>query len=178
MAKKSDNLKLKRRESAEYIIKLVCIQIVIILCLVVAFASKFNLENATRTTDSVLVENTECRNILFGDYTFIVCSEDKEYRFPNDGNNRYLMKSIATGSIIQITYIDEFSIWGNFNKVIDARTETEVYLACEDYIERQEKSLVAVMVILALLEIIFLSALILYLISVTNNLKALRKHKK
>ena len=164
VAKKSDKLKAKRQVFAKSIIKFVCVQIVIVLLFFEAFFSNFDIENAEKITESVFVENTEGRHDLFGDYTFIVYSEDKEYRFPNLGNNRYFMESVATDSIIQITYIEKFNIWGKNNYVIDARSETEVYLAYEDYIEQKEKSFVAFVVIFAVLEFIFLVVFILYLI--------------
>lgn len=89
-------------------------------------------------------------------------SNSQQYFFgsPHTSNEyaaHEIFESLSEGDEITIFFYEENSISGPRNRIIDARTDTEVFRTYEDYLKSKTNVIPVVCVLCAFIELLFLS---------------------
>lgn len=115
--------------------------IVIIICIVASFPENLNkAEEVDIIVDQVdyVYERKEYRLSIYSDSIEYKFSEyDCEYTI------KELSKLIKKGDLLSIKYIENYNVlYGDYYEIVDARSQSNVYLSIDSYSDQQNTSLV------------------------------------
>ena len=82
------------------------------------------------------------------------------------------------GESLDISYITRYGFSGKYNLIVNAESETNVYLDYDAYTARNENAFVGVIIICSIFETVFLSFFVLCIIFNLKDLKSFFKNKK
>lgn len=145
----------------KYIVKFFAIVLGIQMLLAFAFIVMLNQSKPIKEDETktivVKVEETKYERRLVSEYKFAIIADSYEYQFDQRGafsecSNRELNESIKINDVLTIKYYE--NIWGE-KKVVDARTENNVYRSFEHY--NSQRAFVFVIVFFVVLEIVFIA---------------------
>ena len=127
-------------------------------------------------TEIIIVENTQY--VYSGGYTqsFRIISNGIIYRFPNMGvshdySSRELYEIIKPGTNLKITYIEEYSLFGKYKRVSDARTDDAVFLDFAQSLADENVAFTLTVIFLLVIEFIILSIFVICLLFNAKDLK-------
>ena len=179
------NHNLKQTEfGKKSIISFSIVQIVILIFFLwgIYEAKPINISDCTQ--DLIYVEDTEY-SPAYGEYKFYIYSNETQYEFANlgvsgDYTGKELYDEIQPGEILNIIHVKGYGIFGNYNLIVDARNDDTVYLDVEMYNFQKEKAFISIFVIFAIIEILYLSILILSIVLNYKGIKVVlrKKHLK
>ncbi len=169
------NLSPKQKQTLCSLIIFALMQILIILVFSwLLYKSKpVDLENTKQIT--ITVDNVRYQRGPT-EYYFIIYSDSEKYLFSNYGrfgeySNRELYESISIGDRLTLTYYNSSSLLhGNFNSVIEAQSNTEIYRSVEEYTKLTAGISTAVTIPFLIIELVFVGVLILYVLNSKNTL--------
>ena len=165
------------------IIWIVIIQILILTCFIVILGMSQPVDITTATQCNIVVENIDYGR-RYTESSLYVYDDSTGYRFSKGALTAEhpsvldISKSIKKGDILTITYIEEKSIFGKTNLVIDAFSEDEVYLSYHQYNSEKQLVRIIVSVCVAVLELIFIAISVFAVIISTSNKHHNKKRKR
>lgn len=161
------------------IIWLVIIQFLIILSFLVLFNMSRPVNMTVSTQCNIVVEKIDYgRGFL--ESRLYVYDHSTGYMFSkgaviSEYSGVYeISKQINEGDILTITYIENSTIFGKRNLVVDAFSQEDVYLSYHQYNADKQLVRIALYVIFAILELIFIAISVFILILHSPN----KRHKK
>ncbi len=155
----------------------VLLEIIIILLLLDALNGLYPLKIHDTERVDIIVED------LYYDYgrtsnRLVVSCGSEEYVFHNRSSEdeysvRQLKEMIAVGDHLSLNYCEERNIWGKYNSIVNAQTESEVYRSIDHFNENQKNGSTIFIIVLVFIELIFCLNVILYIFFNKNTIKSL-----
>jgi hypothetical protein len=139
-------------------IALALIQVVIVLFFADILIRQID-ENEIKHSDIVVDDVYKYRS--FRTETLMVVADSKHYLFSSrptlkEASVNDIYESISIGDQLSLTYYEaQNMVFGKFNVVVDARSETEIYRTLEEYNRSIEGALVGVVILCLIIEMIF-----------------------
>ena len=113
----------------------------------------------------IVVDDTQYTRVV-REYRFSVFSDGVQYIFHNSRSsglsNTELFNTVQVGDVISIQYIEEWSLFGKRNNVVDAQTDVEKLRSIEKYNEDKKTTSVVVIVFFVFFELLFLASIFIY----------------
>jgi hypothetical protein len=138
---------------------------------------------STATQSNIVVEKVDyCRG--FNEYRLYIYDHSTRYMFSKGAiTSEYrgiyeISKEINEGDILTIAYIEEFTMFGKRNLVIDAFSQENVYLSFQQYNADKQLVRIWLYVIFAISELIFITISIFIVLLYLPNKYRHRKIKK
>ena len=163
---KKNNFKAHRRSLKKILIPVV-IQVIIILLFykLINISKAVEIEDTTQmtvTVDAIRYEyNARIESRVW------IKSNSQQYFFgsphtSNDYAAHEIFESLSEGDEITIIFYEENSISGPRNRIIDARTDTEVFCTYENYLKSMTNVIPAVCALFSFVELLFLSGVFFF----------------
>lgn len=167
------------------ILKLI-VFLVVQLIIVLLFLRGLSESKSVTINDTKQVE-IKVDNVFYfrgiSEYKLIIYSNTEKYLFDSRSNTEdysihELKEAISTGDKLSIVYYDGYSIYGKIRRVVDARTETIIYRSFDNYNKGRAGSVLFLCIIFVVLEVLYLSYLIIFVLLNKNLLLKLSKKGK
>ncbi len=168
--------KYKNTTKAKQITTFVILQIIAI----VLFASMIynSVPISPERVECTSIQIINIKNVRrFHEFRVCVYTENESYEFPNFGEipKSTLLDKIKEEEEISIKYVKTYGGFKCYNLIVDARSESEVYLSLEDY--NAKRPLIGVIILILILESILIGACVTYYIFY-HGLQFSRKKRK
>ena len=145
------------------IIKFILIQAVIIIVFLSGYRPPWDAEDCT--TLQIVVEDKELEltsTVGHATYKFMICSNGEWYEFPHEGirgeyTAREMYEKINVGDSLEITYVKDFGFGlrgGEYNKLVDAINDSDVYLDFDSYNSRVQSANTTAFIVFAIFDAI------------------------
>ena len=144
------------------IIWIVIIQILILTCFIVILGMSQPADITNATQCKIVVKSVDYRR-RYNESSLYVYDDSAGYKFSKGAlTAEYpgvsdISKAIEKGDVLTITYIEEKSVFGKTNLVIDAFSEDEVYLSYHQYNSEKQIVRIIVSVFFAVFELVFIA---------------------
>lgn len=171
-----------RRKYCIKILVPVVIQVIIILlfCEMLDASRTIDIKDTKQmsvTVDTIrfdrgILENKVCIESNSEQYIFGTNCTLNEYSVHE------IFESISQGDQIMIIFYVEESIYGTQNRILDARTETEVFRSYDEYLKNKTNIIPVVCVLFSFVELLFVSGVFVFTFPFDRYSKWKRRKKK
>ena len=130
--------------------------LILLLFMLSVYDSRNTLNVNNRKVETIVVQDVAYAYV-YNTHECRIYSNDVRYDFPSLGieaeySSRELYETIRKGEVLRIIYTKEYSLFGRYNLILDARSGETVYLDIDWYISQVEKGSIGMIVILSLFE--------------------------
>jgi len=167
-AMKRNRLLVFKINTIKTILKFVLLQLIILLVFIQAGKNSIPIDIKDTKQKDIIVSDTYCLPLgkFHNDYLLVVDNEETEYMFADVNSASYsereLEKLISKGDRLLLTYYEgKILLFIKVNIIVDARTQTQVYLTLDEYNEGRAGA-PAIIVLFSIIEFLFICFTILY----------------
>lgn len=158
----------------------VLIEIIIILLISNTIASFRPLQIQDTKQIEIVVEDVYYDYGRVSSRLVLTSGSEKYYIHNRSSKNEYsirqLKEMIAIGDRLILNYCEERNLWGKYNSVVNAQTETEVFRTIDNFNNDQKIGSTIFIIVLIFIELFFCLYVILYTFLNKNTIKSfLRK---
>ena len=143
-------------------------------------SSPINMDDCA--SQKIIVQAREYKRV-YGEHVCQISSNGAIYWFPNLGmfekySSRELYEEMEPGKSLDITYTEGRNFFAKHNLIVDARSESTIYLDFGTYNNEKGKLVVAVIIMFSVIELVFLAIFICIFLFNSKELKLLPNEKK
>lgn len=170
-------LSIAEKKSISFFVMCALIEIIIILLVSNAIASFCPLQIQDTKQIEIVVED------VFYDYgrvssRLVLTSGSEKYYIHNRSSEeeysiRQLKEMITIGDRLILNYCEERNLWGKYNSVVNAQTETEVFRSIDNFNNDQKIGSIILIIVLIFIELFLCLYVILYTFLNKNTIRSL-----
>lgn len=164
---KQIKLSLVEKKTIRMLLLFLLLQLTIIFSLISTLRGNWHIDINETKQANIIVDDIYCYRLSREDQLFVI-ADSKKYLFTGrDTLKEYsvndLYNSISKGDSLSLLYYEaENIIFGKFNVVVDARSETEIYRTLEEYNRARKGAPIFVILLYSVIELIFVGVVLLY----------------